>query len=272
VKKIITYVIVVLLLSSIGYYLIINSKSLGLKPMAVMFYLMWCPALSGIITSLVYEKSIKGIGWGPGKVKWLGLAYLLPIAYAAIAYAVIWLFGWGAINPAYQFNFVKLVLYGTLFNIAYALGEEIGWRGFLVPQLYKHFNFTATCFITGIIWSVWHFPLIISGIYLAKMPMATQLLLLVITVTAMTFPISWLRLKAGTVWVAALMHGSHNLYIQRLFDPLTLETGPLSKYMIGESGIVLSVIFVILAVVFWNLRHLLPKNLKIEGRHIVHES
>jgi membrane protease YdiL (CAAX protease family) len=272
VKKIATYLILVFLLSSIGYYLIINSKTLGLNQLAVMFYLMWCPALSGIATALIYEKSIKSIGWDLGKFKWLGLAYLLPFAYAALAYTVIWLFGWGSINPAYKFNFYKLVVYGTLFNVAFAAGEEIGWRGFLVPQLYKHLNFSATCLITGIIWSVWHFPLIISGIYLAKMPVAAQLLLLVVTVTAMTFPISWLRLRSGTVWTAALMHGSHNLYIQRLFDPLTLETGPISRYMTGESGIVLSVILVTLALIFRSVRHLLPKNLKIERRYLIHES
>lgn len=264
-KKIISYVVLVFLLSSVGYYLIINSKNLGLNPMAVMFYLMWCPALAAVITSLVFEKSINGIGWRPGNAKWLGLSYLLPIAYAGAAYAVIWLFGWGAVNPAYKFNFYQLVIYGTIFNLAFAAGEEIGWRGFLVPQLYKHMNFPATCLITGIIWAVWHFPLIISGIYLATMPVVPQLLLLVVTVTAMTFPISWFRLRSGSVWTAALMHGSHNLYIQRLFDPLTLETGALSKYMIGESGIVLSAILVLLAALFWNLRHLLPKNMIFKG-------
>ncbi|MFH1683696.1 MAG: type II CAAX endopeptidase family protein [Candidatus Margulisiibacteriota bacterium] len=258
-KKIITYVILVFLLSSIGYYLIINSKSLGLSPLVCMFYLMWCPALSGIITSLLYEKSLKGIGWGLGQPRWLAAAYGLPILYAGLAYGIIWLAGWGAINPAYQFNFVRLVIIGTLFNVAFTAGEEIGWRGFLVPQLYKHFNFTATCFITGIIWSVWHFPLIISGIYLAQMPLVPQLIFFVVTVTAMTFPISWLRLKSGSVWVAAIMHCSHNLYIQRFFDPLTTKTGPLSKYMIGESGLVLTVIFILMAVIFWGLRNKLPQ-------------
>ena len=258
-KKIITYVVVVYLLSAIGYYLMINSKALGLYPLAVMFYLMWCPALSAMATSLIYEKSLKGIGWGSGRPRWLVAAYCLPILYAGLAYGIIWLSGWGAINPAYQFNFYKLVIYGTLFNVAFAAGEEIGWRGFLVPQLYKRFNFTATCLITGIIWSVWHFPLIISGIYLAKMPMAAQLLLFVITVTAMTFPISWLRLRSGSVWTAVLLHASHNLYIQRFFDPITRETGPLSKYMLGESGVVLTVIFIALAVIFWSLRHKLPE-------------
>ncbi|OGW75705.1 MAG: hypothetical protein A2Z72_03280 [Omnitrophica bacterium RBG_13_46_9] len=257
-KKIVIYIILTFLLSSIGYYLIIHSKALGISPFIVMFYLMWCPGLSGIITSLVYEKNLSGIGLKPGRPQWLVLGYFLPICYATLAYGIIWLFGLGGINPDYRFNAFKVIFLGTLFNVAFATGEEIGWRGFLVPNLYKLTTFTKTCLITGIIWSVWHFPLIISGIYLAKMPVGPQLLLLVVTVTAMTFPISWLRLNSGSVWPAALLHASHNLYIQRFFDPITTETGSISKYMTGESGIVMMAIFIGLALIFCGLRKKLP--------------
>ena len=258
-KEIITYVILTFSLSLIGYYLVINSKVIGISPFIAMLCLMWCPALSAIITSLAYEKNIRGIGWKLGRVRWLVIGYTLPICYSTLAYGIIWLFGFAIINPNYQFNIFSLIILGTLFNIAFAAGEEIGWRGFLVPHLYKLTgSFTKTSLITGIIWSVWHFPLIISGVYLAKMPMDFQLLFLVITVTAMTFPISWLRLKSGSVWPAVLLHASHNLYIQRVFDPLTIENSSLSKYMIGESGVVMMVILIGTAVIFWRLRGRLP--------------
>jgi membrane protease YdiL (CAAX protease family) len=258
-KKIITYVILTFSLSVIGYYLIIHSKAFGINPLVAMFYLMWCPALSGITTSLIYEKNIVGIGWRPGKIRWLSIGYFLPICYAMLAYGIIWLFGFGSLNPNYQFNAFQLIIMGTLLNVAFAAGEEIGWRGFLVPQLYKNTkNFTQTCLITGILWSLWHFPLLISGVYLATMPLNSQLLLLVVSVTALTFPLSWLRLKSGSVWPAVLLHASHNLYIQRLFDPLTMETNALSKYMIGESGLVMTVLFIGLAVYFWKQKKQLP--------------
>lgn len=264
-KKILTYIILTFFLSSIGYYLIIHSRALGINPFIAMFYLMWCPGLSGIITWLVYDKNLSGIGLKPGKLRWLSLGYFLPICYAAVAYGIIWLFGFGKINPNYQFSIFKLILPGTLFNVAFAAGEEIGWRGFLIPQLYKFTdNFTKSCLITGIIWSLWHFPLIISGVYLASLPTSPQLALLVITVSAMAFPISWLRLKSGSVWPAILLHASHNLYIQRFFDPLTTETSHLSRYLIGESGIVMMVIFIGLALVFWSLRKRLSAKIKNE--------
>lgn len=266
-KEIITYVILTFSLSLIGYYLVINSKVIGISPFIAMLCLMWCPALSAIITSLAYEKNIRGIGWKLGRVRWLVIGYTLPICYSTLAYGIIWLFGFAIINPNYQFNIFSLIILGTLFNIAFAAGEEIGWRGFLVPHLYKLTgSFTKTSLITGIIWSVWHFPLIISGVYLAKMPMDFQLLFLVITVTAMTFPISWLRLKSGSVWPAVLLHASHNLYIQRVFDPLTIENSSLSKYMIGESGVVMMVILIGTAVIFWQLRGRLP-NQRLAGTY-----
>lgn len=260
-KKIITYVIITFALSSIGYFAVINTKIFGINPLIAMFYLMWCPAFSGIITSLIYDKNISNIGLRLGKVRWLGMGYFLPIFYATVAYGVIWLFGFGGINSNYQFNAFNLIILGTLLNVAFAAGEEIGWRGFLVPQLYKFTkSYTKTCLITGLIWSVWHFPLLISGVYLSQMPLNYQLLLLVLTVTAMTFPISWLRLKSGSIWTAVLFHASHNLYIQRLFDPLTIEVNSLSKYMIGESGIVMMVIFIGLAVIFWSFRKQLQES------------
>jgi len=266
-KEIITYVILTFSLSLIGYYLVINSKVIGISPFIAMLCLMWCPALSAIITSLAYEKNIRGIGWKLGRVRWLVIGYTLPICYSTLAYGIIWLFGFAIINPNYQFNIFSLIILGTLFNIAFAAGEEIGWRGFLVPHLYKLTgSFTKTSLITGIIWSVWHFPLIISGVYLAKMPLDFQLLFLVITVTAMTFPISWLRLKSGSVWPAVLLHASHNLYIQRIFDPLTIENSSLSKYMIGESGVVMMVILIGTAVIFWQLRGRLP-NQRLAGTY-----
>jgi len=257
-KKIGVYVVLAFLLSSTGYYGMAHGKEWGLDPVLLMLYLMWCPAAAGVITALIYREGLSGFGFGGSKWRWLGTGYFLPVVYAGLAYGIIWLFGFGGINQAYQFHPLRLVLFGTVLNVAFAAGEEIGWRGFLVPHLYKRMGFTATCLVTGLIWSLWHFPLIISGVYLAKMPMLPQLLLLVVSVTAMTFPISWLRLKSTSVWPAVLLHASHNLYIQRRFDPLTTETSAFTKYMIGESGIVLAAIFIGIAFLSVHFSRFLP--------------
>jgi membrane protease YdiL (CAAX protease family) len=150
------------------------------------------------------------------------------------------------------------VVIGTILNVVFAAGEELGWRGFLAPELYKRMNYTAASLLTGVIWAAWHFPIIIAGSYLAKMPLGPQLLLLVVTITAMTFVINWLRFISGSVWTAVLLHASHNLYVQRLFDPLTLDSGPLTKYVAGESGLALTAVFLVLAGICWSQRGKLP--------------
>jgi len=58
-KKLVTYLVLVFLLSTPGYYLFAHLGELKLNPFLVMFYLMWCPGLAGIITSLVYEKAYR---------------------------------------------------------------------------------------------------------------------------------------------------------------------------------------------------------------------
>jgi membrane protease YdiL (CAAX protease family) len=249
-KKILTFLVLVSVLSAVGAYLVINFKALGLNPLLCM--------LSAFATYLLYDKSLAGVGWGPGKPKWLAVSYFLPLLYGAVAYGVIWLTGLGKFNGQYQFNFVGLVVIGTLFNIIFAAGEELGWRGFLAPELYKRLSYTAASVLTGVIWAVWHFPIIIAGAYLAKMPLGPQLLLLVVTLVAMTFVFNWLRFVSGSVWTAVLLHASHNLYVQRLFDPLTLDAGPLTKYAAGESGLALTVVFLALALICWSQRGKLP--------------
>jgi len=242
-KKIIVFLVFLILLSSIGSALVINSKTLGISPIVAMFFLMWCPALSAFIAN----RGFRGFGWRLPKLNWILFAYFFPIAYSLLGYSIIWLFGFGTINSAYVFNFYKLVVFGTIFNLAFAAGEEIGWRGFLVPQLYKLTSFTATGLISGAIWALWHFPLLLSSVYMQSIPMMERLPFFFVGVLAMGFSFAFFRLKSGSVWTTVILHASHNLYIQRLFDPLTIETNVWSKYMIGETGLVMLVIFLLIA-------------------------
>jgi uncharacterized protein len=55
-------------------------------------------------------------------------------------------------------------------------------------------------------------------------------------------------LRSGSLWPAAILHGSHNLFIQSIFTPLTRDTGP-TKYIIDEFGIGLVVTITIAAIV-----------------------
>ena len=56
-----------------------------------------------------------------------------------------------------------VVTVGPVINIIPTLGEELGWRGYLMPKLRELFSDRAALIITGIIWGFWHLPVIVMG-------------------------------------------------------------------------------------------------------------
>jgi len=254
IKKSISYLVFLCVLSTVAYALLFDFIKVSISPLLGVFILMWCPALSAFITQLIYEQNLRGFGWGLGKLYWYLMSYLLPAISGILAYGFIWITGLGRINDSYQFNFFHFAIFGMILHVAFAAGEEIGWRGFLVPNLFRAIGFTKTCFISGIIWAVWHFPLILSGKYLTNIPVAASLAQLVIVMLAMTFMINWIRLRSGSVWTAVLLHASHNLYMQNLFDPMTTLAGLLSRYFSGESGFALIAVYSVIGFILWRKR------------------
>jgi hypothetical protein len=114
-------------------------------------------------------------------------------------------------------------------------------------------NFTSVCLISGIVWSVWHFPLIIFSGYHGGTSVLYSLVCFTIMVTGTSFAYAWLRLISGSVWTGMFFHAMHNHFVQSFFDPLTADTG-ITPYIIGEFGAALAVAGIIVAFIFWKLR------------------
>ena len=117
-------------------------------------------------------------------------------------------------------NALSAITYAPLINMVVALGEEIGWRGFLYPQLKAGLGRIKGRILGGVIWGAWHWPLIwlIGYEYGAAagnpkgytgFPVSGMLLFCVITV-------GWgilhdvLYEKSGSIWVPSLFHGAIN--------------------------------------------------------------
>ena len=110
--------------------------------------------------------------------------------------------------------------YAPLINAFLALGEEIGWRGFLYPQLKARFGLRHGRLLGGAIWGAWHWPLIwlIGYEYGAAtgnaagyfgFPVVGMLLFCVITV-GWGILHDWLYERTGSIWVPSLLHGAIN--------------------------------------------------------------
>jgi membrane protease YdiL (CAAX protease family) len=101
------------------------------------------------------------------------------------------------------------VLAGALINVVPALGEELGWRGWLLPRLLPYGTVTALV-VSGAAWGLWHAPLILLGYNYPFAPGWLGMLAMVVTTVLLGTVFAWLRLRSDSVWPAALAHGSLN--------------------------------------------------------------
>lgn len=272
VKQIATFVFLAFVISSIFYPLVVRAgiEHVGILP---ALGLAWSPAAAAIITRLLYQKNLRGMGWGWGKTSYQIWSYFIPILYGLAAYSIIWLTGLGKF-PNQEFIHELAVRFGTpnaspnvliaryvliagvvdLFGAGIgALGEEIGWRGLLVPELAKITSFTTTALLSSIIWALWHYPLIFFAGYNGGTSGWYSALCFTVLVIGIGTVFAWMRLKSGSVWTAMLLHASHNLYIQGIFGPLT-ENTRFTKYFAGEFGAVLAVVGLLTGLLFWRHR------------------
>lgn len=97
---------------------------------------------------------------------------------------------------------------GITINAVAGFGEELGWRGLLQKEL-GYMGFWKSSVIIGIIWGIWHAPLILHGHNYPQHPLAGMLMMTIFTL--LLSPIfSYVRLKAKSVIAAAIIHGSLN--------------------------------------------------------------
>jgi membrane protease YdiL (CAAX protease family) len=250
-QELATYLGLTFALSSIFYVFFAQAKSLSAGGGLYVGMLMWCPGTSALITRLIFQRNVRGEGWKWGSTRYELAGYALPIAYALVAYGLVWLFDFGRVDlTRFKTNPLQFLVLGLVINSVFALGEELGWRGFLVPKLAERFTFAQTAVISGIIWASWHMPLIIFADYNGGTPPRYSIACFAVMVVGISFPMAWLRLRSGSVWPAVILHASHNLFIQAFFDRVTVDTG-ITKYLLSEFGAVLALTAAITGFLFW---------------------
>ena len=92
--------------------------------------------------------------------------------------------------------------------------------------------------VSGIVWGLWHVPLILSGQYAAGPSPALSAVLFVVAIVPESYVIGRVRLASGSVWPAVIMHASWNSIVQGPFDRHTVggDAARAGSVWIGESG------------------------------------
>ena len=158
----------------------------SIKSTVILSIMMLMPALSSILTRLITKENFKNMYLKPrfkNNMKYYIIAYFMTnvfIILGAVVYFLIFpndldlnmttlrqtLANSGVTVDVYVIfiaQIVQGVLIGPIINIIFTLGEEIGWRGYLLQKLCKEFSTKKAIIISGIIWGIWHAPIIAMG-------------------------------------------------------------------------------------------------------------
>lgn len=138
------------------------------------------------------------LGGAVGGVLLVVLAVLLGVAAGVVPLGL---------GPQTLPALLQLPLLTVLIGVA-AIGEEIGWRGFLLPALRPLGTWPAIG-ITGVVWGVWHAPLVLLGYNFGTTDPVAVPLMAVGTVLIGAL-VGWLRMRTGSIWAGALTHGAIN--------------------------------------------------------------
>lgn len=93
-------------------------------------------------------------------------------------------------------------------NMLFTMGEELGWRGFLLPRLLPLGQWKAVLW-SGLIWGLWHAPVIVQGHNYPGYPILGVFMMIIFCFLLGTI-IAWLYINTKSPWVAALIHGAVN--------------------------------------------------------------
>jgi membrane protease YdiL (CAAX protease family) len=161
--------------------------------------------------------------------------YVVAVAAPAVFIGSIVLMdyvsGLGRFTPSSPLGLAvpTVVFVGGAVGLPLTLGEEYGWRGYLLPRLLPLGEFKATL-IVGLIWTMWHVPILLIGLNYPQQSLIMVLPVFTITVVLMAFPFTWLFVDSrSSVIAVALMHSVLNA---------TGDTFTSSRYLHGDPLVV----------------------------------
>lgn len=144
----------------------------------------------------------------------------------------------------------------VIVTVTFALAEEVGFRGYLLPRLSALTRNRALA-VTGLVHAAWHLPLIfLTPLYHSDGSMLIVLPLFVGTIVAAGFFCGDLRLATGSVWPASIAHAVHNV-AWGLLAGFTVASAPVlvEEYLSGDNGAFVLLTTVVAAVwLRWWLR------------------
>lgn len=227
----------------------------------VVASVMWVPALGAFLAARICGETVVPYGWRFGRFPpYLVVGLATPVVFF-VAYGATVLLDLGRLDLTLASFFEQMAratgqpvpqipdpreLVAVLFvvttfltpfiNTLFGLGEEIGWRGFLLPRLLP-LGKPRAYLLSGIIWGLWHAPLVLMGFAFPGFPIAGIVLFIVFT-TIMGTILNELALRYRSVILAGFGHGVFNSQGYGIWKMIVPASQPLLGGMPGLVGLV----------------------------------
>ncbi len=141
---------------------------------------------------------------------------------------------------------------GGALGLPLTLGEEYGWRGYLLPRLLPLGEIKATV-IVGLIWALWHVPILLIGLNYPEQSLIRVLPVFGITVLLMAFPFTWLYVDSrASVIAVAVMHSVLNATGDTFTSPRYVSGNPL---IVSAGGLIAAAILFVVVMVGGAMRY-----------------
>jgi membrane protease YdiL (CAAX protease family) len=216
---------------------------------------MWAPAFARFVVRHTVDRGFASTltlrRWGDTGV-WVVLTpLLLPLAVYGAAYAIAWSSGlvhwspgagrWTTASQIAANLLVNLPIL-TIFGTFTAMGEELGWRGYLQPRL----DAAGSRWSIAIVWLVqlvYHAPLMVGAGYVSGGGLLQGFALFAVLDLPVTFLFAWAAYRARSLWPAVFFHSFHNTISQWLFPKFF--SGGDDELWLGEAGVLPVVCYVV---------------------------
>ena len=234
---------------------------------------MFFPLITALVLQVIDKEKFNHTGLVNFKIKWSWLvAWLLPVAMVFVCILINGLMPGVELTynseqlinqyhvPEEQQDMVREqmgmmpawlmmasvvfsgLIAGVTINAIAAFGEEYGWRNYLVGAL-REVKFWKAALFIGIVWGVWHFPLILMGHNYPNEPQWGVLLMVVMCILLGVIEL-YLVLKSKSMIVAAIMHGTVNA-VAGVVIYFTLGGNDFVNGMPGLSGFIVMAVIIL---------------------------
>jgi len=242
-------------LASVPFYLSLRNivKEEPGKLESLVRRMFWIPGVVAIGFRAYTGEGFEDVSFGLGQIPWLFLlAWLMPLAMEILVVFFATRFGLTRLDPSliqfragkvhvsqsiqlllghepqsyfkFSLNLLATVSAGILLMLVFSFAEEFGWRGFLQTPLIQTFGLGSGLMLGGVLWGLWHAPIILAGYRFTEYPRLAAFVYWPIFTICLAIITGWLYWQSGSLWPAVLFNASVKV------------NGRLASAALGEAG------------------------------------